>query len=101
MDAHMNMPDPQAMASAWMSQLTDPSAWQTLFKLPEIDASPMTKMMSESKGLIQPETLEALRNDYMQKANVLWQDFLAAKTPALKDRRFAAPEWQSNPIAAF
>jgi len=97
----MNMPDPQAMASAWMSQMTDPSAWQSLFKVPQLDTSPVTKMMADSKALIHPETLEALRDDYLLKANALWQDFLMSKMPEIKDRRFSAPEWKSNPMAAF
>ena len=51
--------------------------------------------------MLKPEKLEALRNDYLQKAGALWQDFLAAKTPVLKDRRFSSPEWASHPMSAF
>jgi polyhydroxyalkanoate synthase len=101
MDANMNMPDPQAMAAAWMNQFSDPSTWESLFKPPAPGAGPIANMLKDSGAMINPETLEALRDDYMHKAANLWQDFLAAKTPVLKDRRFSSPEWQANPMSAF
>ncbi|MES2899185.1 MAG: class I poly(R)-hydroxyalkanoic acid synthase [Pseudomonadota bacterium] len=97
----MKMPDPQAMASAWMAQIADPAAWQSMMKPPAIDPGAMTSMFKDAGALIKPEVMEALRLDYMSKASALWQDLLASKTPVLKDRRFAAPEWQANPMAAF
>lgn len=99
MDAQMN--DHNAMAAAWMHQFSDPAAWQSMFKVPAMDASPMTNMLKDSGAKLNPETLEALRNDYLQKAGALWQEFLAGKTPVLKDRRFASPEWHANPMSAF
>jgi polyhydroxyalkanoate synthase len=101
MDANMNMPDPQAMAAAWMNQFTDPSAWQAIFKSPALEASPVAAMFTDAGAMLKPEKLEALRADYLAKAAVLWQDFLASKTPVLKDRRFSAPEWTANPMSAF
>ncbi len=101
MDANMNTPDPQAMAAAWMTQFSDPSAWQAMFKTPALDSSPMAHLFKDSGALINPETLEALRDDYLHKATALWQDFLASKPPVLKDRRFSSPEWLGNPISAF
>lgn len=100
MDANTTMPDPQAMA-AWMNQFTDPSAWQAIFKAPALEASPVAAMFTDAGAKLQPEKLEALRDDYLQKAAALWQDFLAAKTPVLKDRRFSSPEWSANPMSAF
>jgi polyhydroxyalkanoate synthase len=97
----MNMPDPQAMAAAWMSQFTDPSAWQAALKLPDMQANPLAKVLQEAGAGIAPITLQALERDYLQKAAALWQDFLLLKTPVLKDRRFSAPEWQANPLSAF
>ncbi|MES2318314.1 MAG: class I poly(R)-hydroxyalkanoic acid synthase [Pseudomonadota bacterium] len=97
----MNTPDPQAMAAAWMTQFSDPSAWQAMFKTPALDSSPMAHLFKDSGALINPETLEALRDDYLHKATALWQDFLASKPPVLKDRRFSSPEWLGNPISAF
>ena len=101
MDANMNMPDPQAMAAAWMKQLSDPSAWQAIFNAPAQGAVPVAAMFPDVGTMLKPEKLEALRNDYLSKAAALWQDFLSAKTPVLKDRRFSAPEWSANPMSAF
>ncbi|HEY0061648.1 MAG TPA: class I poly(R)-hydroxyalkanoic acid synthase [Telluria sp.] len=97
----MNTPDNQTMASAWMHQFSDPNAWQAFFKIPAMDAGPMAGMLKDAGAHLNPETLEALRNDYLQKAGLLWQDFLSGKTPALNDRRFSAPEWQNHPMSAF
>jgi polyhydroxyalkanoate synthase len=97
----MNMPDPQAMASAWMTQFADPDSWPEWMKLPEPDANPLTGILKEVGANINPSTLESIRNDYLQKAAALWQDMATMKTPALPDRRFAAPEWAGNPLAAF
>ncbi len=97
----MNMPDPQAMTAAWMSQFADPTSWQSWFKVPELDANPLSAILKDAGAGINPATLESIKAAYLQKAGALWQDFLNAKTPALSDRRFAAPEWQANPVAAF
>ncbi|MGZ8358794.1 MAG: alpha/beta fold hydrolase, partial [Telluria sp.] len=105
----MNMPDPHAMASAWMSQFTNP--WQSWFKLPEqgsnplvgtpLNGMPLAGLLKDAGVSIKPDALEAIKADYMQKANALWQDFIASRKPALADRRFSSPEWQSNPLTAF
>ncbi|HEX8610477.1 MAG TPA: class I poly(R)-hydroxyalkanoic acid synthase [Telluria sp.] len=97
----MNMPDPQAMASAWMAQMTDPSVWQAMFTAQPQGASPIAGVLRDAGATIPQQALESLRNDYLQKAAGLWQEFLSGKTPALADRRFAAPEWLSNPMSAF
>jgi len=99
MDAHSNTPD--MMASAWMHQFSDPAAWQSLFKAPAMDTSAMSSMLGDSAASIKPETMEALRNDYLQKAAVLWQDFMLGKAPALTDRRFSSASWVGNPMASF
>lgn len=103
MDAYTNMSDPQALAAAWMHQFTDPTAWQAFFR-PAMDSAalaPIAPLMGDSNGKINPDVLDKLRSDYLTKAASLWQDFLSAKAPELKDRRFGSPEWQSNPVAAF
>jgi polyhydroxyalkanoate synthase len=104
----MNMPDPQAMASAWMTQFADPSGWKPWMNLPEaasgipaIAANSLAGVLKEAGATIQPQKLESIRNDYLQKAAALWQDMAMMKTPELKDRRFAAPEWSANPLSAF
>jgi polyhydroxyalkanoate synthase len=101
MDATMNMPDPQAMATAWMTQMSGPNPWQSWMTAPEPSANPLAGMMKDAGVSIKPEKLDALRADYMQKAGALWQDFIGSRLPALSDRRFSAPEWQANPLNAF
>ena len=99
--------DPQAMAANWMAQFADPAVWQQWMAdlNPAAQSMPMTgglgAALTEVSAQIDPATLEGLRASYMQKAMQLWQDMAAMKTPVLKDRRFAAPEWSANPLAAF
>jgi len=97
----MNMPDPHAMASAWMAQFANPSAWQNWFTMTAPEANPLAKVLKDAGAGIDPAKLETIKADYLQKSAALWQDFLASKTPALNDRRFSAPEWQANPISAY
>ncbi|MFL6675365.1 MAG: class I poly(R)-hydroxyalkanoic acid synthase [Massilia sp.] len=102
----MNMPDTQAMAASWMAQFADPSAWQSWMKLPEADQSglastPLASVLKDVGAGIGPARLEAIQNDYLQKAGKLWQDFLMGKPQQLADKRFSADEWQANPISAF
>jgi polyhydroxyalkanoate synthase len=120
MDTDMNTPD----AVSWMSQFSNPNAWQAWMKLPEgglpgmgaasafagagagagATANPvqmMTRLLGDFGAGLAPAKLEALRDDYLQKAARLWQDMMSGKTPEFKDKRFAAPEWSANPLAAF
>ncbi|HYC41467.1 MAG TPA: class I poly(R)-hydroxyalkanoic acid synthase [Noviherbaspirillum sp.] len=99
----MNMFQPQSGApAAWMNQFVDPNAWQAwLIKKPPIDTKPITNTVKEFGATIDPTVIAQLQNDYMQQMTTLWQEMLGAKTPAVADKRFAAPEWQSNPLHAF
>ncbi len=98
----MNMPDPQAFANAWMAQISDPNQWQSWFKMmPEMDAVPGAALLRDAGATVRPEVMEQLRNEYMGEFGALWQDFLAGKAPALKDRRFSSEAWQGNPVSAF
>jgi polyhydroxyalkanoate synthase subunit PhaC len=102
MDANMNMPDPQAVTAAWMSQFSDPAMWQNWFKMPELaQANPIAQILKDAGAGIDPETLKKIELDYMTQVGQLWQDFLMAKAPVLEDRRFSAPEWRANPLSAF
>ena len=98
----MNMPDPQLMTNAWMAQLNESNHWKSWFPaLPETVPNPMAGILGEIGAVIQPEALERLKNDHVAHLGTLWQDFLAGKTPALSDRRFAAPAWRESPVSAF
>lgn len=96
-----NMFTPQADPHAWMSQFVDPNAWQSWLKTPPVDTKPITATVKEFGATIDPGAVAKLQADYMQQLSGLWQEMLASKTPALGDRRFTAPEWQSNPMHAF
>ena len=99
------MQDAQAQTSAWMQQFADPSAWPSLFKMPQSDAfampQPLQGLLKDMNAGIDAAALDALRAEYLQQAGALWQDLLVGKMPELKDRRFAAPEWKESPVSAF
>jgi len=98
----MNLPDPQAIANAWMSQMSDPTQWQSWFNLvPEMEANPVAAMLKEAGMSMAPDAIEHLKNDYMASIGTLWQDFMSGKAPAVADRRFSSEAWQSNPMSAF
>jgi len=98
----MNLPDPQAIANAWMTQMSDPGQWQSWFNMaPTTDANPLAAMMQEVGGGVKPDAMEKLKNQYMDDFAGLWQDFLAGKTPDVSDRRFSSSAWQGNPMSSF
>jgi len=114
----MNMPDPQAFAASWLSQFTDPSAWQGWMNMvprmqgmPAMPAmpsmptaasnNPLLSFLKDAGAGIDPGKLEAIRNDYLKKGAQLWQEFMSGKTPELHDKRFSSSEWSSNPMSAF
>jgi len=99
----MNMFQPQSGApAAWMNQFIDPNAWQAwLVNKPPIDTKPLTNTVKEFGATIDPGVVAQLQNDYMQQLSTLWQEMLGSKVPNVADKRFSAPEWQSNPLHAF
>lgn len=104
----MNTPNafPQMPMPDWMSRFADPAAWQAFMPAAGAAGSaqpfaPAMGMMGEIGSMLSPARLESLRGDYLQKATALWQDFIGGKTPAFSDKRFAAPAWSANPMAAF
>jgi polyhydroxyalkanoate synthase len=98
----MNVPDPQAIATAWMAQFSDPTQWQTWFtQAPTTEANPMASLLPDTGATIQPEAMEKLKNSYLDDFAHLWQEFLAGKTPSLADQRFGSPAWQGNPLSSF
>ena len=98
----MNLPDPQAIANAWMSQVSDPGQWQSWFsKAPTSEANPLATMLQDIGVALKPEAMEQLKNDYLRDFGELWQDFLSGKAPAVSDRRFSSAAWQGSPLSAF
>lgn len=79
--------------------------------------STATDMLKAASGLSVPlPVLSALQSEYLQQASELWNRAMrlgagapgaasaeaeAAPTSKLADRRFAAPEWQADPMASF
>lgn len=68
------------------------------------DAQPFADLMQQMAHLpqISPAALAELQADYLKQAAALWNASLGqGEAPAAADRRFAAPEWRSNPAAHF
>jgi polyhydroxyalkanoate synthase len=106
MDADMNTPEAtQQPGAAWMQswmKFPDPS----VFAGPLADgmaqqAAPVMRMLGDLGAGLPQASMDALRNDYLQKAMRLWQDVMTGKALELRDKRFSAPEWTANPMSAF
>jgi polyhydroxyalkanoate synthase len=98
----MNLPDPQAIANAWMSQMSDPGQWQSWFNMaPTADANPLAAMMQDVGAAVKPDAMEKLKSQYLQDFGDLWQGFLSGKTLDVTDRRFSSSAWQGNPMSSF
>lgn len=80
-----SMFSPQAAAQVWVQQFFDQNA----------------HAMNDLGVAVDPAAMAQLQNDYVKEMNALWQDMLSSKAPEVSDRRFAAPEWKSNPLHAF
>jgi polyhydroxyalkanoate synthase len=50
---------------------------------------------------LDPAVLEKLQAEYTEQLSALWKDMLAARIPAIADRRFSAAAWHDNPLHAF
>ena len=48
----------------------------------------------------EPEKLQKIQMQYLEEAAAMWNAGLSGK-PELKDRRFSAEAWTSNPVASF
>ncbi|MBC7416162.1 MAG: class I poly(R)-hydroxyalkanoic acid synthase [Herminiimonas sp.] len=102
---------------AWIAQLANPESWQAWMTqapmaMPAIDPTALTASMtqfgtqaapawSEIVNSIDPEVTKQLQQDYVASFSALVQDLAQSKIPALPDKRFKAPAWQSNSLHAF
>ena len=93
-------------AAAWMAQLSDPNAWQTLLKQPQLEQfngsgllpGPLSKDLAV---LIEPATLTKLQGDYVQEFSALWQSLATQQAPQVGDKRFSSDAWKTSPLHAF
>jgi polyhydroxyalkanoate synthase len=88
MQSWMKFPDPSTFAAPFGDGMAQ-------------QAAPVMRMLSDLGAGLPQARMDALRNDYLQKAMRLWQDVVSGKTPEFKDKRFSAPEWSANPMSAF
>lgn len=97
----MNTSLPQFNPAAWMPQMTDPSAFQNLFKAAPMNLEAFTSQFAGMDVKIDPSAVTGLQTEYLKKFTSLWQDLITQKTPEIKDRRFSSEEWQSDKLHAF
>jgi len=93
-------------AAAWMAQLSDPNAWQSWLKQPQMGQLNGSGMLpgvlsSDLAVLIEPEALTRLQSDYVKEFSTLWQSLATSSTPEVKDKRFSGEAWKSNALYAF
>jgi polyhydroxyalkanoate synthase len=97
----MNTQPPQFFNPDWIAQLSGQTSWQNPFN-PQIGGmNPLTDKFKELGVEIPHAVASQLQQDYMQELSALWQQAMATSDVAPVDRRFAAPEWQSNKLFAF
>jgi polyhydroxyalkanoate synthase subunit PhaC len=124
----LNMPGFDASAFGAMGEWLKPDAWSRLWQgqgaaaMPGLDAlkqamptpsfdpqagaalgQGMFSSLQSLAGLSVPsDALSKIQHDYMQQAASLWNTALEKPTElSLDDRRFASPEWKSNPGSAY
>ena len=109
----------QPQAAEWFAQMSDPQGWQSMMHLmqsglqqgmqsmpnmaqmPQMPAMPSMPDMSAVTAMVPPEKLAELQKAYMEEMSTLWTGMVAQRSPDIRDRRFANPVWQSNPLYAF
>ncbi len=98
----MNTPDYQTLTSTWMAQFSDPETWQSWLKVaPATPSNRVSDILKEVGGTIDPAIANRLQHEYSEQIYALWQDFLHDKTPAISDRRFTSPAWQTHTLPSF
>jgi polyhydroxyalkanoate synthase subunit PhaC len=85
----------------WMPQAAGSNAWQALINAAPLDVAPITATIKEFGATIDPAEVSRLQGDYMRQLSALWSAMVTGKPPAIADRRFSAPEWQTSPMHAF
>ena len=118
----MKLFEPEALVALMLEQLNSQPQWQAwtaanntmsnLFNIPAALALPsaggsdcffnqIKSLLTESGVSIDPQVMQNLQQEYIEKITALWLDTLQSKTPVVEDRRFKSPEWQKSPLDAF
>ena len=88
----------QSMAESWKN------AFQSFQNMDlgglQPDGAAMAKLPGAPKVQLSPARLQELQQQYLKEASELWSQGLEG-APVVKDRRFSAEAWGSNPMAAF
>lgn len=88
-----------------MAQMGDPNKWLSWFQPAGAVSFGATGIpdgaLSDLGIKLEPAILQKLQTEYTEKLTALWQDALAARTPALADKRFNGAAWLANPMHAF
>jgi polyhydroxyalkanoate synthase subunit PhaC len=65
--------------------------------------NPLLSVESLAGLRVEPSALAALQAEYLKDATALWNQAVdkTAAAPAVTDRRFAADDWVSNPVASI
>lgn len=106
--AAFKLPDMSAHAlQQWLGQsgkaVGGAPALQPIQQAVEAMGQSLGATLTSLAGLsVPPDQLQQIQQDYLQQASALWNQALE-KPDQIKaqDRRFAAPEWGSNPGSAF
>jgi polyhydroxyalkanoate synthase len=87
-------------AEAWLSQLTDPKAWQSMMNVMQ-PGMPGPASNPALHAMVPAEKLTQLQAGYMNEMSGLWAGLMSSQIPEIKDRRFSSPAWTSSPYHAF
>jgi polyhydroxyalkanoate synthase len=87
----------QKLTQSWSQAL---QAFQTMDLGGIVPSDAKSSLPIGSKLKFEAEKLKQLQAQYLEEATALWNGGLLGGTP-LKDRRFSAEAWSSNPVASF
>jgi polyhydroxyalkanoate synthase len=98
----MNTQNPNFFNPEWMAQLSGKTGWHNPFNPQLTGLNTFFDKFKDFGVEIPHEVASQLQKDYMQEFTALWQKTVTAEEVAAPpDRRFSAPEWQSNKLFAF
>ena len=94
----------QGQMQAMLAKMADPSAFAGMIPTSFTPPMPMPMPMTvEASAITGSNPWLAATTGFWQDSMALWQSMLSGEMPKAetKDRRFAAPEWNTHPLFAF